>query len=448
MAITNMNSDYGSFKAWCLLIVLMFAMILSLIDRMVISLLVIPIQGEMALSDTDMGWILGVAFGLFYSIMGLPLGLMADRYSRIRLIAMGIALWSLMTMMSGLADSFWTLFLSRMGVGVGEAVLAPAAWSLLADVFPPRNQARALSVFQLGALSGTGLGFLLGGWILELATTSSILQIGLFEGMSSWRVVFVLAALPGALLVVLVLQFRDPRKNQAVQAGSLSATGREVFLFLSGQGKVLPWLFFGMGTIILAIYSVISWSPTMIARQFELPSHIIGHQLGMVILASSLFGVLLGGWITDRAVQRENSRIYVTLLLAAAIGVIPGIAGLVLMPSYPLILVSIGFFFTMATLPNGVLVAYIQRVTPGHIRGIVSASYVLTVNLIGYLFGPPGVALISEKLLNNDLGMAIAVIGISLALLAIWVFMRSRHSAAELLQANPDRSADFAPAGS
>ena len=132
--------------AWYVVIVLLFTMIISLVDRMVISLLVVPIQLELGLSDVDMGWILGVAFGLFYSIMGLPLGTMADRFHRIHLIAAGIFIWSLMTIASGLSESFWALFFSRMGVGVGEAVLGPAAWSLISDLFPPHRRGRALSV--------------------------------------------------------------------------------------------------------------------------------------------------------------------------------------------------------------------------------------------------------------------------------------------------------------
>jgi len=190
-----------------------------------------------------------------------------------------------------------------------------------------------------------------------------------------------------------------------------------------------------MGLIIMLIYSVSSWIPTFIFRKFQVSSGEIGHLLGLVILLTALPGVIVGGWITDRKVAGGADGIYLRLLLiGGALTALP----LILLPfasSIAAVLACVGVFFFLATLPNGVLVAYIQRVCPPSMRGTVSACYVLTVNMVGYLLGPTSVGYISEALLNSDdsIGQALAILGVLACIIATGIFYFGRKPALRLL---------------
>lgn len=417
--------------AWYSVIVLTLIMMFSLMDRMVISILVVPIQGELNLSDVDMGWILGVAFGVFYSVMGIPLGRMADRLNRVRLIAAGIILWSLMTVLSGFAGSFWELFFARMGVGVGEAILAPAGWSLIADLFPPTLRARALSFFQLGAISGIGIGFLLGGAVFELSQSPEMFAGTYFSQMSSWRIVFLFAGLPGIILAGLVFSIKDPR----TQVKSSPVPLIQVYQFLRGEGRVLLRLFVGMGGIILMIYSVNSWTPTLLTRKFGIDPGEVGYLLGIAVLIGGIPGVFLGGWLTDRAVSAGRDGIYVRLLMISAACILPVVVLISQVSHMTATIALIGLFNFFVMLPNGVLVAYIQRVTPREIRGVVSAFYALIVNLIGYLLGPAAVAQISDRFLGGEqyIGQSLAIVGIVVSIMSLLLFVSSRKKTIEMI---------------
>lgn len=419
MAESFMTRPTSTLAAWYALVVLLLTMIISLVDRMVISLLVVPIQQDLILSDVQMGWVLGVAFGLFYSVMGMPLGYLSDRWHRPRLIAAGVFFWSLATLASGLATSFTELFVARMGVGVGEAVLAPAAWGLISDLFREEHRGRAFGIFQLGAVSGTGIGLLAGGLLFDVTTRDGF---GLLDrwlsDLSPWRSVFVIAALLGAFVIPLILQIAEPRSAAADKQRSPSVVDALHFLF--AQGRVLLALFVAMGCIILMIYSVSSWMPAVLSRQLELDSAAVGTAMGLSVLIGAVPSVVLGGWITDLAVARGSNSVYITLLKVSAVGML---LPLLLLPTTESLLgyqVIIGTFFFFACLPNGVLVAYIQRVTPPAIRGVISASYVLAVNVFGYLLGPTLIPIIAKTLPIGDgsLGSALLASGCLFSALA------------------------------
>ena len=158
--------------AWYGVGVLMVAYTFSFIDRYVIALLIQPIKQDFDLTDTQIGLLSGLAFAIFYTTLGIPIGRLADRYNRRRIISAGIFVWSLMTGLCGLAQSFWQLFAARVGVGVGEAALSPAAFSLIADSFPVQRIGRALSVYSVGVYFGSGLAFIIGGAVIQLVTNA------------------------------------------------------------------------------------------------------------------------------------------------------------------------------------------------------------------------------------------------------------------------------------
>ena len=209
--------------AWYVVGVLALASMLGYVDRTILNLLVEPIKADLGIDDFQISLLQGMAFDVFYALAGIPLARWADRHDRCRLIAIGVALWSAMTVCCGLATNFWQLFLARAGVGIGEAALVPATFSLLADLFPRPLLARANSVFLLGAAVGAGAALLAGAHLLALLHGTQV-DVPVFGRLDDWQVTFVAVGLPGLLLsLLLFVSVREParRNRQAVARASL-----------------------------------------------------------------------------------------------------------------------------------------------------------------------------------------------------------------------------------
>src|SRR5262249_49422675 len=205
--------------AWYVVFVLMVCFTLSFVDRQILSLLVDSIKQDLGVSDTRIGLLQGVAFALFYTLLGLPLGRLADRRSRRNLIIAGIVVWSLMTALCSIARSFWALFFARMGVGVGEATLAPAAFSLIADYFPIKRLGTALSIYSMGIFIGSGLALIVGGTVVSAVTGMPSTHVPIIGTIASWRLTFLIVGLPGILIGMLVYSVKEPPRKNLLRTG-------------------------------------------------------------------------------------------------------------------------------------------------------------------------------------------------------------------------------------
>ena len=220
--------------AWYVVGVLTLAYIFSFIDRQVLSLMVGPIQKDLGIDDFQMSLLMGPSFAVFYTLFGIPLGRLADTRSRRVIISLGIAVWSIMTAGCGLTKTFWQLAVMRMGVGVGEASLSPSAYSLISDYFRPQRRSTAMSVYSMGIYIGSGMAFLLGGFIMKLAAGTDSTPLPWIGGVHSWQLVFLAVGLPGLLVSLLLLTVREPvRKGvrlnpdgSAVMAPPRASSGR------------------------------------------------------------------------------------------------------------------------------------------------------------------------------------------------------------------------------
>ncbi|MGA1104964.1 MAG: MFS transporter, partial [Pseudomonadales bacterium] len=181
--------------AWFIVFVMILASLIAWVDRQVVAIVVGPMQEDLGIGDTEVGWLYGV-FALFYAAAAVPIAVLADRYSRKHLIAIGIFLWSLLTISCGLAKNFWQVFLARIGVGVGEATLTPAATSMISDYFPRKDVPLALSVFQAGPIIGSGLAFIIGGMVLELVQGAPPMVLPVVGELKPWQQTFVWVGLP------------------------------------------------------------------------------------------------------------------------------------------------------------------------------------------------------------------------------------------------------------
>ena len=196
--------------AWYVVGVLTVAYVFSFIDRQVLNLMVGPIQKDLGINDLQMSLLMGPSFAVFYTLFGIPLGRLADTRSRRAIISVGVAVWSIMTAGCGLTRTFWQLAVMRMGVGVGEASLSPSAYSLISDYFRPERRSTAMSVYSMGIYIGSGLAFLVGGFIIQLAAGTETTAVPWIGPVRSWQLVFLLVGLPGLLISLLLLTVREP----------------------------------------------------------------------------------------------------------------------------------------------------------------------------------------------------------------------------------------------
>src|SRR5918995_340557 len=355
------------------LLVLLLAYIFNFIDRQIIGILAVPIKAELALTDTQLSLMGGIAFALFYSGLAIPIAWLADRRSRVNIIAVSVALWSLFTAACGLAQNFWHLFLARMGVGIGEAGGVAPSYALISDFYPRERRARALALFSLGIPIGSALGVFFGGWIASHL---------------DWRSAFVivgLAGLPAALLVKLAI-------SEPVRGGHDGAAAPETappFATVAATLARSPsfWLLsFGAASGSILGYGLIFWLPSFFNRSFGLEVAEVGWFYGSIVLVGGALGTWLGGWLGDRIGSTRPG----------GYALIPAICFIITAPTFALglfapnlwtawLLFTVGQMLALAWL--GPVITAIQHIVLPTMRATASASFLFINNLIGIAFG-------------------------------------------------------------
>jgi len=381
--------------AWYVTIVLMLCYTLSFVDRQILSLLVSQIKADLGISDTRIGLLQGLSFALFYATMGLPLGRIADRTNRRNLIAICIAFWSLFTTACAGARSYATLFLARMGVGIGEAGLNPSAFSILSDYFSKERLGAALSVFYIGNLLGSSLALIVGGTAVQAVTRQPFITLPILGTIASWRLTFMIVGLPGLLLSLLVLTVKEPvrtslsRDSRGAVRMSLTETVQQV----SARWQSIAGISLGFVFQSACNYGFTAWVPTYFVRVHGWSIGEAGRALGFVILPFGCLGLYLGGYLSERWQRRGVVEGPLLVAIPSAIGIILFLVPAMLMPtaSWSLALIGPGFFFLV--LPMGTSTAALQVIVPNQVRAQVGALYLLILNLGGLTLGPmmPGV---------------------------------------------------------
>ena len=386
---------------WYAVGVLWLGYICSFVDRQVLALLVEPIKNSLQIGDTQVSLLQGLAFGLFYAVMGLPCGMLIDRYSRRAVIAAGVTLWSLATIACGFASSFWMLFVARMLVGVGEATLSPGALSMLSDHFPREKRVLPISIYVSAGSFGGGLAMIAGGAAIAWVAAHPFVLPGgtLLEG---WRATFVLVGVPGLLIAALLMTVREPaRRNEGAPgvrgahawsaAWAFMAERRGLFLRHYGAFALFAWL----------AYALLSWAPTYFIRVHGWTLPEAGWRFGLVYLAAGFGGAILGGVFA--AALRRRKAIDANLRTAAwgCTLIVPFSIAAPLMsdPWVALALLGVAIFFT--AFPSGASVTAISEVTPSALRGQVSAVYYLVMSIVGLAAGPLSVALCTDYLFED-----------------------------------------------
>lgn len=368
---------------------------LSFVDRQILGLLVPFIKSDLKINDTLVGLLAGTAFAIFYAVMGLPLGRVADSANRRNLISICIAFWSIFTAGCSLARSYAMLFLARMGVGIGEAGLNPASFSILSDLFPKERLGAALSVFYIGNLLGSSLALIVGGSVVQAVTRQPEITLPILGTMASWRATFLILGLPGLLFALLVFTVKEPiRKNLArTSSGATKLSLEQTFAEIRSRWQSVLGISVGFALQAACNYGFNLWVPQYFLRVHGWTIGQTGRALGLLILPFGCLGLYLGGWFSER--WQKQGKIDGALLVGipCAVGILLFLVPAMLMPSAGLSLALIGPGFFFLVLPMGTAGAALQLIFPNQVRAQVSALYLFILNLGGLSLGPllPGV---------------------------------------------------------
>ena len=400
--------------AWYVVIVLTALYMLSFVDRTILSLLVGSIKRDLGISDTRVGLLQGLSFALFYTIMGLPLGRLADTRSRRNLIAAGVVVWSLFTSFCSATKSFWSLFLTRIGVGVGEAGLSPAAYSLISDYFPPERLGVAISVYYMGVFLGSSLALLVGGIVVDTMSRVHTVTLPLLGTIASWRVTFLVVGLPGLLFALLVYTIKEPlRRNmlRSAQGGAARLSFGQSFGQMRIRWQSLGGISLAMVFQSMANYALVSWGPTYFSRVHGWTPGQSGKALAVILLLAGCGGMYTGGRLSDRWQRRglHEAPMRVMVVGASLTILLLPVGTLLSDVRWTLAMLFLGVF--ALALPMGISAAALQRIFPNQVRGMVSALYLFILNIGGQSLGPllPGV--FNDYLFHNG-----KMIGYSLSL--------------------------------
>ncbi|MDE0130077.1 MAG: MFS transporter [Gammaproteobacteria bacterium] len=410
--------------AWYVVILLMVLYLCSFLDRNIITLLVEPLKRDLDLSDVEIGMLYGLAFAAFYTTLGLFAAGIADLWNRPAVIAVGVVLWSLATAACGLASNYAQLFVARMLVGVGQAALSPAAYSLIADYFPPKARLRATATYAAGLYLGIGLATLTGGLVINWVAGGGSAELPVLGSLKGWQVVFIVVGLPGVLLGVLTLASvrETARFGEAPEAG---VSARSFVRFLGGPQRTLYLThFLGFSCQVTYSYSFGAWTPSFLIREFGWTQAQTGLGLGSVTLVTAPLGVYLGSVAAQRLRRRWPRDAEIRVAFAIALIALPFAVAFPFASTATLALALIGVTQCLISMPFGISPVALNEVTPNRFRARIIAVYLFCVNLLGLSLGPVGVALLTERVFGSPdrLPLALATMAVCTMPLAAAIF--------------------------
>jgi MFS family permease len=397
--------------AWYALALLMVVYVLNFLDRTIIYILFPLIKKEMSFSDTQLALLGTTSFVIFYTLLGIPFGRIADKGSRTRIIAIGVAVWSLFSGLTAFANDFWTLFLCRVGVGVGEATLGPAAISLLSDYFPPSKRATVTSIYSMGIAVGAGLAALLGGYLS---------QIG-------WREAFMIVGFPGIVFAVLVFLLREPARNANASANDANYSSADWSKLLSNKSFVLLCL--GYALLGLATNNLSIWGATFYSRLHKFDLVTIGFWGGVLTLVAGIPATLFGGAVADlfRRRHRGGRMFYGALLSLVSVPfwlllIFTDNVYLILLANFVLLAAALGWL--------GAAAADVTEIAGVNLRGLGVAIYFFAVNIAAYFIGSNLIGFLSDRFGATQnpamLRYALLVCPVSCLLSAVCLWLGSR----------------------
>jgi len=393
------------------------------LDRGIITLLVEPIKADLELSDFQISLLLGFALIAFNAFVSVPASRFVDIWPRNIIITAGIAVWSLMTAACGLAQSFWQLFMMRMGVGVGEIVHGPATYSMMADLFPREKLPRAIAVLQLGFIGGLGVSLLLGAFVIQMLLGIDNVKVpGTGIVIRNWQLVFMIVGLPGLLVSALMMTVAEPPRRGRTRELKKPLPLRTVVKYLLSNWRLYAPQFGGLAVAAIESSGTRVWQPVFFQRTYDWTAQKTGMFLGLTLIIAAPFGLWAATWLTEKLAKKNDDANLRVVAIAYTVGPAFAIAG-PLMPN-PWLALACGAFAFMIGIGGAVPQnAALQSVTPNEMRGQVTALYLFVFAVIGGGIGPTFIALFTDFVFGDEkqLRYALALSGAIMLPLAAWI---------------------------
>lgn len=375
--------------AWYVVSVICIGYIFAFIDRIMVGLLTAAIQKDLLLTDTQMGVLQGIAFALFYTLFGIPIGWLADRWNRKLLLSIGMTIWSVMTAACGFAGSFWTFFMARVGVGIGEATLNPCATSIIGDYFPPAKRSKAYGVYVMGTAFGTGLTYLSGGIVFGFLAAYQVVSLPVFGDLKPWEAMFVFIGLSGLIpALIFWLTVSEPKRKDLAAKEKGKASWAEIKAFLIQNNATLLCHHIGISMVIMSIYAWVNWMAVYFERV---------HQWGPAKFAvtygipGSIMGVLsaiTSAWLGSKLKQKGYVDGTMRACLIGSIGVVAGGVISPQMPTPELAVAAFALTGIFANYPTVLALTAISEIAPNEMRGFITSTYIFLVGLVASGLGP------------------------------------------------------------
>ncbi|NKB98448.1 MAG: MFS transporter [Pseudomonadales bacterium] len=386
------------------LALLFLAYVLSFIDRQILSLLVGPIREQFGITDFEYSLLQGAAFALLYTFAGLPLGRLADRFSRKWVVSGSVAFWSLATVACGVAKSFPQLFVARMAVGAGEAGLAPPAYSIITDSFKPEHFGYAMAFYKSAVKVGGAFALILGGILIDFYSGIGVIEVPLIGEIQPWQATLMTVGLPGLLLAMLIATMIEPTRKDVVatESGETHLPIKTVANFLWSRKRTYLALFMGSSMLAMAGYGSAAWYPEYFVRTYGVSKTEAGSSFGLIILVGGSLGVMLGPVISNWLARKGYTDSYVrAIMFASMIAVFPAVAA-PLMPTMQLTLILLFPATLFGGAYLGVMAASFQPITPNQMRGQTTAIYIFVTNIFGMAVGTSILAAFTDFLYQDD----------------------------------------------
>ena len=381
-------SQYPSQRAgYSAVAVMTLAQVFAFIDRQIPAMLVEPIKQDFSLNDSQIALLGGAAFSIFYAIMALPIGYAVDRYKRVNVLGTGIFVWSLMTTLAGLANSFGRLFGARIGVAVGEAVMAPVSVSLVSDYFPQNKQGKPMGIITAGVYIGIGATLIGGGYLIDYLTDIGGITIQGIGYFKPWQATFLVVGIPGILISIAAFMLHEPRRLGLSK--KLDETKKVIIFSHLKQNKSTLFPMFG-GLIFMALifYSFTFWAPSMMVRTYGLSLTEVGFTLGIITIISSILGTICSGATVDYLRTRGHSDAPIRTAMYACIFAMPAICFAPLVESVVTswVLIAIYLFFISSFAPLGLLA--VSGISSNEVKGQMAAVHAFLMMAFGLSLDP------------------------------------------------------------
>ena len=422
--------------AWFVVFVLVLASLIAFIDRQVVAIVVEPMKEDLGVGDTQIGWLYGV-FAVFYAFAALPIATLADRKSRKHVIAIGIFLWSLMTIACGLTQSYWHILLARIGVGVGEATLLPSTTSLIGDYFPRKDIPLALSIFQMGPIIGTGIAFVIGGLVLDLVEQIDPLVLPVVGALKPWQQTFVYLGIPGLFFAGFFLLIREPIRRPSTIDQDTPET-QQLFNFYRQNLHTILYHHLGFISLILTGYAFVFWTVTFFVRVHGVPAAEASQTFGWIFIVFGPMGPILVAFIARKLSERGHQDANISAGMIGGMLTIPTILAIQLAPDATWAFILYGPALMMLNSPFGIAAGALPVITPPHLRARVAAVYMLC-GAIGMMFGPPLAGAFNEFVFPGPEGVRLSMITMTTffgIVGVVFLWMGRKHYAISMTKAD------------